>query len=52
MRQIVLLVLLVTIVTTSGLAQDNDVSNWFDRVDKTQSEQPHWITPWPQPLRD
>jgi hypothetical protein len=20
-------------------------SNWFNRVDKTQSEQPHWITP-------
>jgi len=26
-------------------AQDNYFSNWFERVDKTQSEQPHWITP-------
>jgi hypothetical protein len=26
-------------------AQDGYFSNWFERVDKTQSEQPHWITP-------
>jgi hypothetical protein len=26
-------------------AQDSYFSNWFERVDKTQSEQPHWITP-------
>lgn len=26
-------------------AQDNYFSNWFERVDKTQAEQPHWITP-------
>jgi hypothetical protein len=25
--------------------QDSYFSNWFERVDKTQSEQPHWITP-------
>lgn len=27
------------------LAQDGYFSNWFNRVDKTQAEQPHWITP-------
>src|SRR5579864_3672740 len=26
-------------------AQDGYFSNWFQRVDKTQAEQPHWITP-------
>jgi hypothetical protein len=44
MRTIALLLLLVSI-PTSSLAQDGYFSKWFDRVDKTQSEQPHWITP-------
>jgi hypothetical protein len=26
-------------------AQDTYFDNWFTRVDKTQKEQPHWITP-------
>ena len=26
-------------------AQDTYFSNWFARVDRTQAEQPHWITP-------
>jgi hypothetical protein len=26
-------------------AQDGYFSNWFDRVSRTQAEQPHWITP-------
>src|SRR5579885_892356 len=26
-------------------AQDNYLSDWFLRVDKTQAEQPHWVTP-------
>lgn len=26
-------------------AQDGYFSDWFKRVDKTQAEQPHWITP-------
>lgn len=26
-------------------AQDGYFENWFARVDKTQSEQPHWVTP-------
>jgi hypothetical protein len=26
-------------------AQDGYFGNWFERVDKTQAEQPHWITP-------
>lgn len=31
--------------STSALSQDGYFSNWFSRVDKTQAEQPHWITP-------
>ena len=30
---------------SSAVAQDNYFSNWFNRVDRTQAEQPHWITP-------
>ena len=28
-----------------ALAHDGYFSDWFSRVDKTQAEQPHWITP-------
>jgi hypothetical protein len=28
-----------------AVAQPGYFGTWFDRVDKTQSEQPHWITP-------
>ena len=31
--------------STLAFAQDGFFSSWFNRVDKTQSEQPHWITP-------
>src|SRR3984957_12547070 len=30
---------------TLAFGQDGYFSNWFERVDKTQSEQPHWMTP-------
>jgi hypothetical protein len=30
---------------TSAQAQDGYLADWFARVDKTQAEQPHWITP-------
>jgi hypothetical protein len=33
------------LLPAASLAQDGYFENWFDRVDKTQSEQPHWITP-------
>lgn len=33
------------IPSTVSLAQDGYFSDWFVRVDKTQAEQPHWITP-------
>jgi len=38
------------LVFTSAFAQDTNAvgsyfSNWFDRVTRTQAEQPHWITP-------
>jgi hypothetical protein len=31
--------------STLAFGQDGYFSNWFNRVDKTQSEQPHWMTP-------
>jgi hypothetical protein len=31
--------------TRLGLAQDGYFADWFRRVDKTQAEQPHWVTP-------
>lgn len=36
---------MLIIVPPLGFAQDNYFSGWFSRVDKTKSEQPHWITP-------
>ena len=32
-------------LSAACFAQDGYWSNWFDRVDHTQAEQPHWITP-------
>src|SRR5579864_1162291 len=31
--------------STLAFAQDGYFADWFQRVDKTQAEQPHWITP-------
>jgi hypothetical protein len=31
--------------STAVYGQDGYFANWFDRVDKTQAEQPRWITP-------
>lgn len=31
--------------STLALGQDGYFADWFNRVDKTQSEQPHWATP-------
>jgi hypothetical protein len=31
--------------STLAFGQDGYFSNWFKRVDKTQSQQPHWTTP-------
>jgi len=39
------LVIVVFVLATSVFAQDGYFSNWFHRVDKTQAEQPHWVTP-------
>lgn len=36
---------LLCLFSTLALAQDEYLSNWFQRVDKTQAEQPHWVTP-------
>src|SRR5713226_3630959 len=40
--------LLIVAVRTASADQDYDEGyfrNWFARVDKTQEEQPHWMTP-------
>ena len=31
--------------STLAAAQDGYFADWFHRIDKTQAEQPHWITP-------
>jgi len=40
-----LLMAMICLGSTVAVAQDGYFANWFDRVDKTQSEQPHWVTP-------
>lgn len=47
MRKAILFVVsvLILFVSTITRAQDRYFSDWFARVDKTQAEQPHWITP-------
>ncbi len=41
----VVAVAVLVLSSTLAFAQGNYVANWFTRVDKTQAEQPHWITP-------
>ena len=47
MRNAALLVLAITLSlkSTGSFAQDGYFDDWFSRVDKTQAEQPRWITP-------
>lgn len=46
MRTVVFcLILVASLLVTSSAAQDSYFENWFIRVDRTQAEQPHWITP-------
>jgi len=47
MRATVLFLFAVALCLSSKVtfAQDGYFTDWFDRVDKTQAEQPHWITP-------
>jgi len=33
------------LASTSSSAQDGYLADWFSRVDKTQAEQPRWVTP-------
>lgn len=39
------LAVFILLGAASATAQNGYFSNWFQRVDKTQAEQPHWITP-------
>src|SRR5215469_3967911 len=32
-------------LSTGAVGQDGYFSTWFERVDKTKDEQPHWVTP-------
>lgn len=41
----VVILLLVLCFGAVAPAQQGYFANWFARVDKTQSEQPHWVTP-------
>lgn len=41
----VFLFLTLALSSSTVCAQDSYFSDWFSRVDKTQAEQPHWITP-------
>ncbi|HWY57234.1 MAG TPA: hypothetical protein VNZ03_22410 [Terriglobales bacterium] len=47
MRRVGLLLVTAVLSFSSTLtfAQDGYFADWFKRVDKTQAEQPHWITP-------
>jgi hypothetical protein len=47
MRKAGWVVVLAVLCFSSPLtfAQNGYLANWFDRVDKTQAEQPHWVTP-------
>ena len=47
MRKTSLPIVIATLFMASTLAcaQDGYFADWFQRVDKTQAEQPHWITP-------
>jgi len=47
MRRVLLFVAGVVFCFGSSFtrAQDGYFSDWFQRVDKTQKEQPHWVTP-------
>ncbi|HET9407578.1 MAG TPA: hypothetical protein VFO39_10100 [Candidatus Sulfotelmatobacter sp.] len=37
--------LLILLISSAGFAQEGYFSTWFERVDKTKDEQPHWMTP-------
>jgi hypothetical protein len=36
---------IILLVSTTTFAQEGYLAGWFSRVDKTQAEQPRWITP-------
>lgn len=40
-----LITLMMLLSSTLAWSQDGYFSQWFDRVNETQAEQPHWITP-------
>src|SRR6478672_10762862 len=38
-------VVVVLWLSSLAFAQEGYFANWFNRVEKTQAEQPHWVTP-------
>ena len=42
---LLLAVMVLFLSSRSTFAQDGYFADWFIRVDKTQAEQPHWVTP-------
>jgi hypothetical protein len=45
MRKASLYLMVLCLCGTRSFAQEGYFSNWFNRVDKSHAEQPHWITP-------
>ena len=45
MRSVAVVSLLLLCASTTAFSQDGFFSDWLARVDRTKSEQPHWITP-------
>jgi hypothetical protein len=44
-RRVLFLGVALFVSSTLSYAQDGYFADWFDRVDKTQAEQPRWVTP-------
>ncbi len=42
---LLLVIVVLCLLPTSSFAQNGYFDDWFVRVDKTQAEQPHWVTP-------
>lgn len=44
-RVVLALLAFIPLTLSSSSAQSGYFENWFSRVNKTQAEQPHWVTP-------
>ena len=44
-KRLCAVIAVVLFASSAAWAQDGYFSSWFERVDKTKDEQPHWVTP-------